>query len=474
MGAEAVTYREDVEYLEFCNPGLVEQNGEEFCRMHRLLASVDGSMTAASGNDWDSRAADAYGRFLEQAHDMITSLADAYKTAWQALVAYSDTLSVAKRRYEDGLYTEGRLSQTMARVASAITQQARAAEPLRQWEDLRKKTGLFDSIAEATIDVDSIRDEAESYYTQTRQAYGDAKRIEQDARAVCKSGLTQAQRSVPVYRGIIPDPATLLAGFPAARDEAVQAWMDPNVQLPGTGPKADVFLERPYDDKVSPKLAQIRARIEGLGLPPAMDNDHNQWTRSDSDQKRREWILANRGYLLDAAASTGIPPDVLAGIAWQEVEGAPKIVDRFVDDYRQTQDQIPAWAWPVVDAVADHYGLSGEPDATSMGPIAIQIRRSAEVLGYDPLNLTREQRIEIKNATLDPSTNIYIAAEYLAQLKAESEFALVPTEQMTPEQYQELAARYNGGPHWHSQQAQAYGGRFTRTLDEVRQTLNGP
>ncbi|MEU8972155.1 hypothetical protein AB0D11_23250 [Streptomyces monashensis] len=40
--------------------------------------------------------------------------------------------------------------------------------------------------------------------------------------------------------------------------------------------------------------------------------------------------------------------------------------------------------------------------------------------------------------------NISIASEDLAQLKAESEFADVPAEEMTPAQHQELASRYNG------------------------------
>ncbi|MEU9608859.1 hypothetical protein [Streptomyces sp. NPDC048057] len=463
-----MTRREDVEFLEVCNPALIAQNGEEFCRMHRLISSVDGGMFEASGSGWDSKAADAYGKRLDEAHDLLTGLSSAYKTGWQALVAYADGVTAAKRRYEDGQHTERLLSQTIARVAEAKSPTAREAEPLRRWEDLRKSTGILDAVADFTVDVDSIREEAESYYAQTRAAYGDAERIERDARTVCVAELLQARKSLPVFHGPTPDPATLLAGMPAFGAEAAQAQQDPNVQLPGTGPKSDTALGQPYTDKVSPKLASIRARIDALGLPPA--KDQNKWLPSDSDQRRREWIEANRGYLLDAAASTGIPADVLAGVAWQEVEGDPKIVDDIVDTYRQNKE----WFAPWTRQAADWLGMGGEADRTSMGPIAIQIRRSAEVLGYDPQNLTGTQRAEIERATQNPGTNIYIAAEYLAQLKAESPFALVPAEQMTPEQYRELAARYNGGPQWQSADAQAYGGRFARTLDEARQALNGP
>lgn len=53
----------------------------------------------------------------------------------------------------------------------------------------------------------------------------------------------------------------------------------------------------------------------------------------------------------------------------------------------------------------------------------------------------------------------------------ESEFADVPPEEMTRAQMQELAARYNGGPHWESNDAQAYGRGFDNKLDEAEQAL---
>lgn len=62
-------------------------------------------------------------------------------------------------------------------------------------------------------------------------------------------------------------------------------------------------------------------------------------------------------------------------------------------------------------------------------------------------------------------------AEYLARLEAESEFADVPQEKMTPEQRQELAARYNGGPYWQGDDAQAYGRAFPRSLDDAKGAL---
>ncbi|MFB7967938.1 MULTISPECIES: hypothetical protein [Streptomyces] len=66
---------------------------------------------------------------------------------------------------------------------------------------------------------------------------------------------------------------------------------------------------------------------------------------------------------------------------------------------------------------------------------------------------------------------IFIASGYLAQLKAESEFADVPADKMTPAQYEELAARYNGGPYWEGDQAQAYGRGFGNHLENARDAL---
>ncbi|MEV8419628.1 hypothetical protein [Streptomyces niveus] len=47
----------------------------------------------------------------------------------------------------------------------------------------------------------------------------------------------------------------------------------------------------------------------------------------------------------------------------------------------------------------------------------------------------------------------------------------MPPDEMTPAQYQELAARYNGGPYWAEEDAQGYGRGFTNHLDNARDAL---
>ncbi|MFJ9880499.1 hypothetical protein ACIQRN_13300 [[Kitasatospora] papulosa] len=74
--------------------------------------------------------------------------------------------------------------------------------------------------------------------------------------------------------------------------------------------------------------------------------------------------------------------------------------------------------------------------------------------------MTRAQRDEVETATQDPATDVCIASEYLAQLKAESSFTDVPAEETTRAQYEELAARYNGGLGRQTEDAQADGRGF--------------
>ncbi|MFD5058845.1 MULTISPECIES: hypothetical protein [unclassified Streptomyces] len=458
-----MTYRIDVEFLELCNPALIERNAQEYRRLHQLLDSTDSAFLKASRTEWVSEANDLYEKRLREAESLATALSAAFRKSWAALVDYADAVERAKTRFESGQSSEAGLSQVMSRVADPVTETAQRAEPMRQWEDLRKRTGVLDWFAEITVDVDEIREEAELHYNSAKHAFGDARRIEGEARSTCVAELNKARRSIPDFRGDLPDPSILLAGMPAFRREADEAKHDPNVALAGAGPKVDGIPANVGSDRVSPKLQEIRLRLDGL--PTAMDQ--NQWLLSNSDADRREWIRTNREHIRDAAAYTGLPADMIAGIAWQEVQGDPKWFDDVSDQYRQNQYEV----WPEFQWVAEKVGLGGEADQTSMGPIAIQIRRSAEVLGYDPENMTQAQRDEVERATQDPATNVYIASEYLVQLKAESTFADVPADRMTPAQYQELAARYNGGPYWQTGDAQAYGRGFTYKLDEARQAL---
>ncbi|MBM9624753.1 hypothetical protein [Streptomyces zhihengii] len=444
-----MAYHADVAFLEEANPALIDRNAAEFRRLHTLIDSTDDAFRKAGRIAWVSSARDLYAKRLQESRSLADGLSEAFRKASTALAAYADAVTTAKTHYRNGRAAESKLSEVMAREASAITPTARAAEPLRQWEDLRASTGVMDWLAEATVDVDAIRDDAERLYNQTKDHYGDALRVESAARRLCVADLKAAYKAIPEFKGTVPDIAAFLKGLVPLQTEAREARGNAGTQLPGAGPKVDSIPTVGEHVYMSEALFRIQTRVNSL--PEGVGN--NYWWLSTSDEDRREYIAANKELLKAAAADSGLPPEMVAGIAWKEVAGDPGLLDDAAFEGRKI---LPG---------------SEDPDRTSMGPMAIQIRRAAEVLGYDPETLTDTQRAVVVDAVKAPATNIFIASEYLAQLKAESGFADVPPEKMTREQMQELAARYNGGPYYESADAQRYGRQFDQHLDEAKESL---
>ncbi|WP_326773032.1 hypothetical protein [Streptomyces sp. NBC_01445] len=356
---------------------------------------------------------------------------------------------------------EQALAKLIHTKGTAITREAQEAEPMRQWEDMRATTGVMDFFAEFTMDVDDIKDEANRLHDAAGGDFHLAETTEKEARDLCVHELKQAYDLLPDFRMGFIERVEIVSAIPELQREAAEARSNPLARLAGSGPKQD-YYPAAGDAIVSPTLRDIRLQV--ANLPGAKDS---YWNPPSDSQDRTEWIAANKEIIKAAARNSGLPPDMVAGIAWQEVGGQPGILDDLTDTIREQADS------PLSPITPENlpWRLGGDPDNTSFGPIAIQVRRGAEVLGYDPDHLTDQQRGMVEEALQDPGQNVFIASEYLAQLKAESEFADVPAEEMTPAQYQELAARYNGGPYWEGDDAQAYGRGFTNNLDDARNAL---
>jgi hypothetical protein len=182
------------------------------------------------------------------------------------------------------------------------------------------------------------------------------------------------------------------------------------------------------------------------------------------------WVRVNREVITAAAEKYGLPPDLLAGIAWKEAPGKGQIWDDMASGIRRLAEE--PWSPVIPENLPGP--LKGDQDATSYGAMAVQTRRAAEVLGYDPEHLTDGQREQIVASLKDPNQNIFIAAAYLKSLKDDSSAAYTAFDELTPEQYQELAARYNGGPYWRSEAAQVYGRDYMSKLDDARAALGSP
>ncbi|MFH8723908.1 hypothetical protein [Streptomyces termitum] len=457
-----ISHRKDVEFLEGCSPPLVERNADEFKRLRDLLAAADEpAERAETRTRWKSEGSARYESRLAEARKLLARLAEGYAKAESSLRAYAYALATAKAHYANGRATERALADLIHTKGVPITRTAQEAEPMRQWEDMRATTGVLDFLAELTMDVDDIRDEANRLHDAAGGDFHLAKTTERTARDLCVHGLKQAYDLLPEFRTGFVQRVDIAPAVAALRQEAAEAAANPLTRLSGGGPKQD-YYPTAGNEIVSPALRDIRLQV--ANLPGAKDS---YWNPPSNAEERAAWIRANKEVINAAARNSGLPPDMVAGIAWQEIGGQPGILDDLTDTIRESFDG------PLSPLSPENLPgrLGGDPDHTSFGPIAIQIRRGAEVLGYDPDDLTDQQRSMVEEALQDPAQNIFIASEYLAQLKAESPFAGVPAEEMTPEQYQELAARYNGGPGWRSDDAQAYGRGFTNHLDEARNAL---
>ncbi|MEV1020151.1 hypothetical protein [Streptomyces sp. NPDC050264] len=460
--SQGISHRKDVEFLESCSPALVERNADEFKRVHDLLTSTDPAAERAEKHtQWKSEGSTHYEGRLRESRKLLTLLADGYEKAATALRDYATALEAAKSHYSNGKSNEQALADLIHTKGTAITREAQEAEPMRQWEDMRATTGVMDFFAELTMDIDDIKDEANRLHDAAGGDFHLAGTTEKEARDLCVHRLKQGYDMLPEFRTYMTGRADLVAAIPELRREAAEASSNPLMHLPGSGPKQD-YYPIAGDEIVSPTLRDIRLQV--ASLPGARDN---YWNPPGSAQERADWITANKDIINAAARNSGLPPDMVAGIAWQEIGGQPGILDDLTDTIREQADS------PLSPITPENlpWRLGGDPDNTSMGPIAIQVRRGAEVLGYDPDHLTDQQRGMVEEALQDPAQNMFIASEYLAQLKAESEFANVPPEEMTQAQYQELAARYNGGPYWESDDAQAYGRGFSNDLDDARRAL---
>ncbi|OKK21089.1 hypothetical protein AMK16_12050 [Streptomyces sp. CB00455] len=455
-------YRKDVEFLEECNPALVERNAAEFRRLRDLLVQVEEpARRAQTRTQWQSDGSHTYTGRLAEARQLVTHMAEGYDKAASALNAYAAALTTAKSHYRDGKRSEGALAALIGTKGTAITRTAQMAEPMRQWEDMRATTGVFDWLAEATMDVDDIRDEANGLHDAAGGSFHLAKTAEQEARSTCVHALRQAYELLPEFTVRGGGGIDVYAAMADIRREAAEARTSPLTHLPGSGPKRQL-TEPVGKAEVSPELKDIRMRVASLPMP-----DDGYWSAPDGDGEKAEWISRNKELLRAAAQHAGLPEEMVAGIAWKEISGQPGFVDDGVDTVRE-------WAASDMSPITPENLFSragGAPDETSFGPIAIQVRRGAEVLGYDPAHLTEDQRDVVEESLQDPKQNAFIAANFLAQIKAEAGYGNIPAGELTDAQMREIAARYNGGPYWQSDKAQNYGNDFGDSLPTVKDAM---
>jgi hypothetical protein len=475
-----MTFRADVSYLENCDPGMITVNAEEYNRLTRLIDTAMPELNQVRATtEWEGGSRELFDRRLDETMTVFRTLGAGFARAGAELEHFVPELKKAKKLLSVGDELGGQLKSVIepyfARgIIKFHTGEFYKAEPLRQWEDISRSPGFIDLLSNHTLIGDWLSDpisishddkaRADRLSEQIHHAYREAKRVEETARVVCVAGLRKAFTLLPDLRTDANRTEQIIKNTGALQQEVAEAAHDPNVRLPGMG-GIPSFDDPAVISAVSPDLLDLRDRAAALpgGNVTWDSSDFVRWElgvgESEEDFKLR-WIKDNKEVIKAAAAQYGIPAVVLAGIAYKEVGGKPMVLDDTTDWARR---HLPSWML--------QGPLAGDPDNTSYGPMAVQVRRAAESLGYDPSKLTERQRNEIVASLKNPKENIFIAAQHISDLKKSSDFALADPATMTAGQGEELAARYNGGPNWQGGQAQGYARDYAAHRDKAAEAL---
>lgn len=161
------------------------------------------------------------------------------------------------------------------------------------------------------------------------------------------------------------------------------------------------------------------------------------------------WVAGHKASIIRYSRMYGLPPVLLAGIAWNEVGGKPDEVD------------VPAYIGRTFDHLGDPLleplTITKPPRETSVGDVQIQLRRAAETLGLDFDKLSALDRAKLLECLYDEEANLEIVARHLWQLK---EMDFPNRAALGDEEIRIIGARYNRGPQF--------------TLEEIkRDTSNG-
>lgn len=455
-----MTFRSEVAYLEYCDPGMVTVNAEEYKRVARLIDKTMPEFSQVKATtEWENGNRELFDRRLDETVTTFRTLGAGFAHAGAALEHLAPELERAKELLAEGDELGRRLKTVLKSYLSGHTSTFDQAEPLRQWEDISHTTGFLDWLSDPISINDDVEAEANRLSEQIHHAYSAAKRIEESARAACVADLRKAFTLLPDLRADLRQSDQIIEyGTSLLRQEMAEAAQDPDVRLPD-------FNDPTVTSSVSPDLWDLRDRAAALpsGNVTWDSKDSIRWytpVGESEEEFKLRWIKDNKEVIQAAAAQYGIPATVLAGIAYKEVGGKPMVLDDAADWARRN---LPSWILPG--------RVGGDPDKTSYGPMAVQVRRAAESLGYDPSKLSEQQRNEIVASLKNPRENIFIAAKHVSDLKKSSTFALVDPEAMTADQGQELAARYNGGPNWQGDDARNYAREYAASRDKAAEAL---
>jgi hypothetical protein len=153
------------------------------------------------------------------------------------------------------------------------------------------------------------------------------------------------------------------------------------------------------------------------------------------------WVTEHATQIRTLAAVHRLPPELLAGVAWIEAGGKPYDSKFWVYVGRRYAHSAGLDLEPIK--------ITKNPGETSLGPVAIQLRRAAEAMGLDFATLSGNQKDELVRCLLNANNNLAIVAAHLEQLV---KIDFPATRMIGKEEMRIIGARYNRGPQLSLQQ----------------------
>ncbi len=132
---------------------------------------------------------------------------------------------------------------------------------------------------------------------------------------------------------------------------------------------------------------------------------------------------------------------------------------------------VRAFDWCGPDWVDQQLTITKRPELTSFGNTSIQVRRAADMLGYN--SYVGKEADSVINSLKNPIEGIYLSAMRLSELR-DVDFSGKSAEQLTDAEIQIIASRYNVGPDVDYETAEnaGYGKSILNHKEEINEALN--
>jgi hypothetical protein len=158
-----------------------------------------------------------------------------------------------------------------------------------------------------------------------------------------------------------------------------------------------------------------------LGKLPAWMGGNANILRNYKDA----WVRAHKDLIKTLSTSYGLPPELLGGVAWIETGGTPYSFKIGVYEARRFAP------------------LTKQPELTSMGPVAIQLRRAATAMGVEFDRLSASDKSLLVDCLQNADNDLAIVARHLWQLK---QIDFPDKTALGKYEIRIIATRYNRGP----------------------------